>query len=149
MMQMKDMVRRLERLGDLKREVNELSQRIAELELMAQGGSGRITGLPRGSRTSDRVARAAACIADLRDRMEDRRVDCLEELGRLYALIDDIPDSRLRQIFSARYIDGLSWQAVATRIDEFDEQVPRRAHNKYLQTYIASKFDENDESKVL
>ena len=148
-MQIKDMVRRLGQLGDLKREVNELSQRIAELELAAQGGSGRITGLPRGNRVSDRVARAAACIADLRERMEDRRVDCMEELGRLYAFIDDIDDSRLRQIFSARYIDGLSWQAVAVRIGEFDEQFPRRLHNRFLQDYINSKFDENDEREVL
>lgn len=150
-MQVKDMVRRLSQLGDLKREVNELSQRIGQLELEAQGGSGRISGLPRSGRTSDRVARAAACIADLRDRMEDRRVDCMEELGRLYAFIDDLPDSRLRLIFSARYIDGLSWQAVATRIGEYDEQVPRRLHNRCLSEFLSQNgnFDENDEHSVI
>ena len=148
-MQMNDIVKRLNQLGDLKREVNELSQRLGQLELEAQGGSGRITGLPRSNRTSDRVARAAACIADLRELLEDRRVDCLEELGRLYAFIDDLPDSRLRRVFTARYVDGLSWQAVAVRIGEYDEQVPRRLHNRYLQSYISVQFDENDEWKVL
>jgi len=146
---MKEMVRRLGQLGDLKREVNELSQRIGQLELEAQGGSGRISGLPRSGRVSDRVARAAACIADLRELLEDRRVDCLEELGRLYAFIDDLPDSRLRLVFTARYIDGLSWQGVATRIGEYDEQVPRRLHNRCLQNYISTQFDENDEREVL
>lgn len=148
---MKDLVERLSRLRHLKREVDELSQRIAELELEAQGGSGRITGLPRSRRADDRVARAAACIVDLRDRMEARRLDCMEELGRLYAFIDDVDDSLIRQILAARYIDGLSWQRIAIRIDEGDEQVPRRLHNRFLQKKVLekSKFDENDEPKVL
>ena len=107
--------------------------------------------MPRSRRIDDRVARAAACIADLRDRMEARRLDCMEELGRLYAFIDDADDSLIRQILAARYIDGLSWQRIAMRIDEGDEQVPRRLHNRYLQKKIAEglKFDENDEPNVL
>lgn len=130
---MKELVERLNQLRYLKREVDELSQRIAQLELEAQGGSGRISGMPRSHRLDDRVAQAAASIADLRDRMEARRLDCMVELGRLYAFIDDADDSLIRQILAARYIDGLSWQRIAMRIGEGDEQVPRRLHNRYLQ----------------
>ena len=148
---MKELVERLNQLRYLKREVDELSQRIAQLELEAQDGSGRISGLPRSRRLDDRVARAAACIADLRDRMEARRLDCMVELGRLYAFIDDADDSLIRQILAARYIDGLSWQRIAMRIGEGDEQVPRRLHYRYLQKKIAEglKFDENYEPNVL
>ena len=148
---MKKLVERLNQLRYLKREVDELSQRIAQLELEAQGGSGRISGMPRSHRLDDRVAQAAASIADLRDRMEERRLDCMVELGRLYAFIDDADDSLIRQILAARYIDGLSWQRIAMRIGEGDEQVPRRLHNRYLQKKIAEglKFDENDEPNVL
>lgn len=148
---MKELVERLNQLRYLKQEVDELSQRIAQLELEAQGGSGRISGMPRSHRLDDRVAQAAASIADLRDRMEERRLDCMVELGRLYAFIDDADDSLIRQILAARYIDGLSWQRIAMRIGEGDEQVPRRLHNRYLQKKIAEglKFDENDEPNVL
>jgi len=90
------------------------------------------------------MAECAVKIADLRDRMDDRRMDCLEELARLYDFIDSIPDSLTRQIFSLRYIDGLSWQQVAFRIGESDEQFPRRIHNRCLK-----QFDENDERKVI
>ena len=117
------MIERLSQLRHLKREVDELSQRIGELEERAMGGSARPMGMLRSGRLDDRVARAAASLADLRDRMARRRLDCLEELGRLYAFIDDLPDSQLRQIFAARYIDGLSWQNVAWRIGETDEQL--------------------------
>ena len=150
-MEMKDMIERLSQLRHLKREVDELSQRIGELEERAMGGSARPMGMLRSGRLDDRVARAAASLADLRDSMARRRLDCLEELGRLYAFIDDLPDSQLRQIFAARYIDGLSWQNVARRIGETDEQVPRRLHNRALRKKIAemAKFDEKDENFLL
>lgn len=150
-MEMKDWVRRLSQLRYLKQEVDELSQRIAQLELEAQGGVGRISGMPGRRGNTDRVAEYAVKIAGVRERMEQRRIDCMEELGRLYAFIDDVEDSQMRRILSARYIDGLSWQDVAWRIDETDEQVPRRLHNRFLQKKIAenAKFDENDEAKVL
>lgn len=150
-MEMKDMIERLSQLRHLKREVDELSQRIGELEERAMGGSARPMGMLRSGRLDDRVARAAASLADLRDRMARRRLDCMEELGRLYAFIDDLPDSQLRQIFAARYIDGLSWQNVARRIGETDEQVPRRLHNRVLRKKIAemAKFDEKDENNLL
>lgn len=144
---MKEMIRRLSRLNDLKREVNELSQRIAQLEREACG-SARFSGMPRNPMSADRASQIAARAMDVRDQMEARRLDCMEELGRIYAFIDDVDDSRMRQILSARYIDGLSWQGVATRIGESDEQTPRRLHNRFLQKKIEenAKFDENDES---
>ena len=150
-MEMKDWIRRLSQLRSLKQEVDELSQRIAQLELEAQGGVGRISGMPGRKGNVDRVAEFAVKIAGVQERMEQRRIECMEELGRLYAFIDDVEDSQMRRILSARYIDGLSWQNVAWRIDESDEQVPRRLHNRFLQKKIAdeAKFDENDERKVL
>ena len=122
-MQEKEMVRRLFQLRDMRREVDELSQRLAKLELAQHG---RI--LAPGP-----AARAAAALNDVRSRMDARRADCMAELGRLYAFIDDIPDSRLRRIFTFRYIAGLTWQQIAFKIGEHDEQYPRRLHNRYVR----------------
>ena len=115
------MVRRLSQLRGMKREVEELSQRIGRMELETRG---RVTapGLDRA-----------------RTLMEARRWACMEELGRLYAFIDDIPDSRLRRIFAFRYIDGLSWLQVAFKIGEHDEQYPRRLHNRYVREVTAGE----------
>ena len=131
-MEMKEKVERLSQLRHLRREVNDLSQRIAELELAAQGGVGHVTGLPWGKARRDRVGDMAAKLADLRDVLDARRTRCMELLGELYAFIDDIDDSLTRQIMTYRYIDGDSWQVVARRIGESDEQYPRRIHNRYL-----------------
>ena len=145
-MQMKDMIGRLSQLQYLKGEIDDLSQRIAELELAAQGGVGRVTGMPRGTARWDRTGDYAAKLADLADRLEARRGRCMDLLGALYDFIDGVEDSRMRQILTYRYVDGESWQQVAFKIGEVDEQYPRRLHNRFLES---AEFDENDERAVL
>ena len=136
----RSMAQRLGRLRDLKREVDLLSQRAAELELKAQGGVGRITGLP-GGRRMDRVGEYGSELADLRTRIEKMRQGSMEELAFLYAFIDDIPDPTIRQIFIRRYIDGLSWLKVAQKTGRYDEQIPRKMHNAYLRVYLERNTD--------
>lgn len=122
----RDLIMRLGRLNDLKAEVNELSQRIARIEMSARGEHwGRIS--------LERAAQVAQDVGALLDKMEARRADCMEELGRLYGIIDAAPDSQVRRILAARYIDGMIWKEVAFRIGETDEQVPRRIHNRYVK----------------
>lgn len=123
-MQKNELVKRLSQLRDMKREVNELSQRIAQIELAQRG---------RISAPGPAVERALAGLEDARSRMESRRLACMEELGRLYAFIDDIPDSRLRRIFSFRYLDGLTWLQIAFKTGDYDEQAPRKAHDRFIK----------------
>lgn len=148
-MTLKEKVCLLEQLKYLREEVDLLSQRIAELETAAQGGAGRITGMPRARQSADATGRFALKLIELWNRLEARRLRCMEMLGALYAFIDDIPDSLLRQIFTYRYIDGKTWRQIAFLINDHDEQYPRRLHNRYLSDEnirIDFHFDENDES---
>lgn len=133
-MEFKDMVERLSQVTALKREIDDLSQRIAALEWEARGCHGRISGLsrPRAETESAIAAKAEA----LRAKMDARRLERMEELGSLYAFIDDIPNARLRLIFSLRYLDGLTWQQIAFKIGEYDEQIPRRLHNQALKRML-------------
>ena len=130
-MQNNEWVNRLSQLQNMRLEVDELSQRIARLELT----------LKKETFAPGQERRAENSLRDALRRMNARRLDCMEELGRLYSSIDDIPDSKLRRIFSFRYIDGLTWQEVAYRIGEFDEQYPRRLHNRYLRQRSSEKND--------
>lgn len=133
-MEFKDMVEWLSQVTALKREIDDLSQRIAALEWEARGCRGRISGLshPRAETENAIAAKAEA----LRAKMDARRLERMEELGRLYAFIDDIPNARLRLIFSLRYLDGLTWQQIAFKIGEYDEQIPRRLHNQALKRML-------------
>ena len=145
-MTLKEKISALEQLKYLRDEVEMLSQRIAELEQAAAGGTARITGMPRGTARWDRTGDFAAKIVEVSEKLEARRLRCMELLGWIYDFIDGVEDSRMRQILTYRYIDAESWQSIAFRIGEVDEQVPRRWHNKFLEN---AKFDENDERKVL
>lgn len=133
-MEFKDMVEWLSQVTALKREIDDLSQRIAALEWEARGCRGRISGLaqPRAETENAIAAKAEA----LRAKMDARRLERMDELGRLYAFIDDIPNARLRLIFSLRYLDGLTWQQIAFKIGEYDEQIPRRLHNQALKRML-------------
>ena len=133
-MEFKGMVEWLSQVTALKREIDDLSQRVAALEWEARGCRGRISGLPhpRAETESAIAAKAEA----LRAKMDARRLERMEELGRLYAFIDDIPNARLRLIFSLRYLDGLTWQQIAFKIGEYDEQIPRRLHNQTLKRML-------------
>ena len=116
---------KLKQLRHLKREVDLLSQRIARLDnQICDNALSRW----RGRVVMEHGMRLAA----LRERLAQRRAQCMEQLGALYGFIDDIDDSLLRQIMAGRYIDGLTWKEVAARIGERDEQYPRRAHNRFL-----------------
>jgi len=135
-MQVKDLIGRLKQLRALRMEVKRLSQRIEALETEARGGTRRFNGALRMHVDEECMAHCAVELAELQQRMSMRQVACMKELNWLYAFIDDAPDSMMRQILAARYIDGMSWQRVATSLRESDEQYPRRLHNRYLQQKV-------------
>jgi hypothetical protein len=136
----------LSQLYYLNREIEQLKNRIVELECVATSTSSRITGMPHASGISDKVGKYAAEIADLKELLDLNLKKCFYELNRLNRYIESIENSEMRMILSLRYINGLSWQQVAFSIGEHDEQYPRRKHNKFLKQ---SKVDENDELKVI
>ena len=56
----------------------------------------------------------------------------LEQLERLESFLAGVEDSRMRLILELRSGRGLTWQQVAVRMGVWDEQVPRRWHNRFL-----------------
>ena len=128
-MDVKRKVGQLKQLRYLKDEVDLLSQRIARLEWRIERNS-RCRW--RGRSTEAFGARLIA----LRRRLVFRRNCCMAQLEALCAFIDQIDDSRMRQIMVGRYIDGITWKEVAARIGERDEQFPRRLHNRFLKDCV-------------
>ncbi len=123
---------RLKSIPALKREVDALSQRIAEIESVLRNGESRTTGLFNITVDAQSKRQMHSQLI-LLEKLQKRRADSMAELGQLYSLIDSIPDAQIRLIFTYRYIDRLTWQQIAFRIGEYDEQYPRRIHNKALR----------------
>lgn len=100
----------------LNREIAHDQRRLMELTAAAEGRAIEISGMPKGSCTSDMVGEYAAEIADLKRIIELNIQRCWYELNRLNRFIDGIEDSQMRMILALRYVNGLPWQQVAASI---------------------------------
>lgn len=106
----------LSQLYYLNREIEQIKQRIEELECIATSTTLNITGMPHVSGVTDKVGKYAAEIADLKELLELNLKKCFYELNRLNRYINTIDDPILRMVFTLRYINGLSWRQVAYSI---------------------------------
>ena len=106
-------LKELSQLYYLNREIEMDRRRLQELEAKALPGAQVLTGTPHGTAVVDKVGNYAAEIADLRGIIEAKHQQCLYERSRLERYIAGIEDSFLRQIFTYRFVGGLSWQQVA------------------------------------
>ncbi len=107
--------RELSQLYYLRREINSDRERLAKLEATAtsaspSNGGGRGSGTP-----TDRTSLAVE-IASLKSLIYDKICREEKELLRLMNYISGVEDSLTRQILTARFVDNLSWTAVAIRV---------------------------------
>ena len=109
-------IKELSQLYHLRREVEMDRQRLAALEERALPGAQRLSGLPGSGNVQDKLAPYAVEIADLRAVIEAKYRRCLAEQQRLEQYIAGIEDSFVRQIFTCRFVEGLSWRQVADKV---------------------------------
>lgn len=114
--------RELSQLYYLRREINSDRERLAKLEAAATstspsngGGGGSGTPSCRKGNWSDRTSLAVE-IAALKDLIYEKICREEKELLRLMNYISGVEDSLTRQILTARFVDNLSWVAIAVRV---------------------------------
>lgn len=109
-------LKELSQLYYLNREIEMDKKRLLELEARAVSCTTSLTGAPHGAGAGDRVGRYAAEIVDLKGIIEAKLQQCIYERNRLERYITTIEDSLLRQVFTYRFVNGLTWQQVAACI---------------------------------
>lgn len=109
-------LKELSQLYYLNREIEDLTNKIAELEAKATDTSVKITGMPRGSGTGDKIGRAVEELCYYKSKLINRLAQCRIELIRLNDYISACPDSLTRQILTYRFVNGLTWNQVAAHI---------------------------------
>ena len=101
----------------LNREIEQDRERLEELRKKAQSPSGsNLSGTFVGGASESNVERYTAEIADLEAIIQAKIMQCLHERNRLERYIAEISDAYIRQIFTFRFINGLSWVQVAFSI---------------------------------
>lgn len=108
--------RELSQLYYLRREINSDRERLAKLEAAATSTSPTSSGMPGGKgNVTDRTSIAVE-IAELKSLIYKKICREEKELLRLMNYISGIEDSLTRQILTARFVDNMSWTAVAVRV---------------------------------
>ncbi len=107
-------VKELSQLYYLNREIEMDKQRLEKLRARISGlTSPNLSGMPRGSGNENGIENCIAEIVDLEAIISAKVTQCMHERNRLERYIAGIPDSLTRQIFTLRFINGLSWVQVA------------------------------------
>ena len=110
-------LKELSQLYYLNREIETDQQRLEELRAKASAtGSPNYGGMPKSPSYENRLERYIAEIVDLEAIISAKITQCIHERNRLERYIADVPDSLTRQIFTLRFINGLSWLQVAYSI---------------------------------
>lgn len=110
-------LRELSQLYDIDREIKELAERIAALMARADVQAAELRDMPRAPLyVGDKVGDTAAELVDAQRHCERLLAARAKEKRRLYGVIEAIEDSRLRRIYTLRFVEGLSWWQVAHRI---------------------------------
>ena len=110
--------RQLTQYPHLLREVSRLEQRIA-----LYSSAGRVSDTVRGSmecfpftQRTFRIEGESAKLRKLQAQLKRRRARLVLELADIETYVDGIDDSFMRQIITARFIEGRSWRQVAMTV---------------------------------
>ncbi len=99
--------------------------------------------MPHGESDGSRTQRYAEDIAELEYLIAQKIERCAAEQLRLERYIANIPESFTRQIFTLRFVEGLTWRQCAGRLGSGnDEKNISLICYRYLRR---TKVDENDE----
>lgn len=109
-------LKELSQLYYLDREIELDRERLAELRAdLLCPRSPDYDGMPRNPNPENALERCVAEIVDLEDVIRAKIEQRIYERARLERYISDIPDSLTRQIFTLRFIEGLTWEDVAVK----------------------------------
>lgn len=122
----------LSQIYNLSKEINMKQEQLKRLEAIAESTTAQLSDMPHGSGTSDKIGKTAAEIADIKALIQLKIQEYWHEYNRLTRYINDIDDSLIRQIMTLRYINGMTWNAVADTIGGNTDDSVRKMHDRYL-----------------
>lgn len=130
-------LKELSQLYYLNREIEMDQRRLEELRAKAANpSSAPLDDMPHGANVTSRVERYVAEIVDLSAIIAAKQEQCMHERSRLERYISGIDDSLTRQIFTLRFVNGLSWLQVAAHIggNNTDKSVSKTCY-RYLERH--------------
>ena len=130
-------LKELSQLYYLNREIETDKEKLERLRTIISGASGiNITGMPGGGNSENQLERYIAEIVDLEGIISAKLTQCMHERNRLERYIAEIPDSFIRQIFTLRFVNGLSWVQVAHSVGGTTADAARMTCKRYIKSCV-------------
>lgn len=107
----------------LRRELDDLRERAQKLRAEAERMSVRLTGLPGGGPSDDRLQRCAAELADLEREYTAAAAVCTVRLRSIERAVRRLKDPVQRVILRRHWLDGESWERIAGEMSYSDRAV--------------------------
>lgn len=102
--------------ASLIREANDITERIARLEALAERCTAQIREDASGGGSYDPMGDSAAKLADMREEGKRRTSAYLKHAALVDAAITEmVTDSDQRTVIRCRYLDGMGWEEVSEK----------------------------------
>jgi len=142
----------LQQYRHLKSEIEELKKRIENIEcfrygdIVADSVVGSSTTFPYTQHTIVITGEDTSYdlqVKKLQAELNKRLRGLIYTERKISSFLESIKDSEIRRMINLRYVEGLTWQQIANRIGESDEQYPRKKVKRFMEK---QKLDEKDEN---
>ena len=120
----------LRQVRQIDRRIDEATERVERMRAMLEAGRmSSVTGMPRGGRAD--WTETADRLIELERRLNAKTRELVRWKLAAMDAIDAVNDSRLREVLELYYIDGLTWEQVAERMN-YDKSWVLRLHGRAL-----------------
>lgn len=146
-------LKELSQLYHLNLEIENDQRRLEELEgKILSPSSPNLSGMPRSTVYNNKIESSVADLIDLKAIISAKQQQCIYEYSRLLGYITEIDDSLTREIFTFRFVNGLSWRQVALKIggnntEESVKKICYRYLNNKNRKFDKETIEDNFEIK--
>ena len=106
---------------NIERDMEELQR----LESRAEKITSMVSDMPKGGNQGDRLQLAVDRICELKVSLKQRIDAAVEKRKEIETVIETLEDKTLQLLLRYRYIDGMTWEQIAVKMDYCWRQVVR------------------------
>ena len=106
---------------NIERDMEELQR----LESRAEKITSMVSNMPKGSQQGDNLQRSVEKICELKVSLNQRIDAAVEKRKEIETVIETLEDKTLQLLLRYRYIDGMTWEQIAVKMDYCWRQVVR------------------------
>ena len=122
----------LSRYYYLSLEIKDLEERKKMLE-QTSIGSAKLSGMPKAKyNNTSPTERIIELIDEIDKRLNNRKVEAMQEMIKIEKFISEIDDIETRLIFSKRYIELKGWEKIGEEM-HMSKRTAQRIHKKFLE----------------